>query len=54
MRSEIALLAQAQTDASPVVQAGGKVPAKHPGIELGRVKVSVVGLYNSAECSACC
>lgn len=36
MRSEIALLAQAQTVASPVVQAGGKVPAKHPGIELGR------------------
>src|SRR5580692_3445319 len=52
---EIALVAPAQTDARPVVQAGGDVPAGHPGIALVvATKASVAGLYNSAVFSAVC
>jgi len=52
---EIALVGPPQTDASPVVQVGGKVPAGHPGIAwVVAVKASVAGLYNSAVFSAIC
>src|ERR1700688_4398213 len=52
---EIALVGPAHSDAKPVVQAGGDVPAGHPGIALVvGVKASVAGLYNSAVFSAIC
>jgi hypothetical protein len=51
----IALVGPPQTEARPVVQAGGKVPAGHPGIALVvAVKASVAGLYNSAVFNAVC
>src|SRR5580698_1208167 len=53
--SDAAVIAAAgppQTDARPV--AHDDTPAAHPGIEAVAVKASVVGLYNSAECSAAC
>ena len=49
------LVGPAQTEANPVVHAGGCVPAGHPGIALVvAVKASVAGLYNSALLNATC
>src|SRR5260370_16886822 len=45
---KIALVGPAQIDARPVVQAGGGLPARHPGIPLGgAVDFSVPRFYHS-------
>lgn len=51
---EIALVGPGQTEAIPLVQPGGKVPAAHAGSDAVAVKLSVFGLYSSAVNNACC
>ena len=51
----IALVGPPHIDASPVVHAGGCVPAGHAGIAfVVAAKASVAGLYNSAVFNATC